>query len=72
MEGTTATVRKYKQLIRRILPVMRSRGQDYQNCRRMTINKVVQEHFREVEVGFVGMFYCEGCTHKLVKKVPEN
>ena len=51
--GTTAIVRKHRQLIRtakqtrveqlsRILPVMRSRGQGYRNCQRIAIYTLVQ------------------------------
>ena len=69
MEGTTATVRKYRQLVRTlkqtwveqvilsgILPVIGRRDQRYRNCRGMTINMLVQKLCREEEVGFVGKF----------------
>ena len=55
-EGTTAIVRKYRQLVRRakqtwveqiilsgILLVMGSRGQGYRNCQRVAINTLVQQ-----------------------------
>ena len=67
--GTTAIVRKHRQLLRRakqtrveqiimsgILPVMGSMGQGYRNCWRMAIDTLVQQLCREEEVGFVGMF----------------
>ena len=72
-EGIAAIVRKYRQLVRTlkqtrvkqvilsgILPVMGSRGQGYQNYRRMAINTIVQQLCREEEVGFVVMFCWEG------------
>ena len=72
-EGTTAIVRKYRQLVRRakqtqveqiilsgILTVMGSRGQGYLNYQRMAINMLVQQLCREEEVGFLGMFCWEG------------
>ena len=77
-EGTTAIVRKYRQLVRRakqtrveqiilsgILPVMGSRApQGYRNCQRMAINTSVQQQLcREEEVGFVGMFCWEADVH---------
>ena len=68
-EGTTAIVRKYRQLIRtlkqtrveqvilsRILPVMGRRGHKYRNCRGMAINMLVQKLCREEEVGFVDLW----------------
>ena len=55
-EGTTVIVRTYRQLVRTpkhtrvepivlslILPVVGSRGQVYQNCRRMAINTLIQQ-----------------------------
>ena len=51
-EGTTAIVRKYRQLVRTrveqvilsgILPVMGRRGHKYRNCRGMAINMLVQK-----------------------------
>ena len=39
-----------------ILPVMGRRGQGCKNCRRMAINTLVQQLYREEEVVFVGMF----------------
>ena len=72
-EGTTAIVRKYRQLVRTlkqmwveqvilsgILPVIGRRGQIYRNCRGMAINGLVQKLCREEEVGFVGKFCWEG------------
>ena len=72
-EGTTAIVRKYRQLVGRakqtqveqiimsgILPLMGSRGQGYRNCRRMAINTIDQQLCREEAAGFVGMFCWEG------------
>ena len=63
-EGTTAIVRKYRQLVRTlkqtrveqvilsgILPVMGRRGHKYRNCRGMAINMLVQKLCREEEVG---------------------
>ena len=68
-EGTTAIVRKYKQLVRTlkqmrveqvilsgILPVMGRRGHKYRNCRGMAINMLVQKLCREEEVGFVDLW----------------
>ena len=65
-EGTTAIVRKYRQLVRTlkqtrveqvilsgILLVMGRRGHKYRNCRGMAINMLVQKLCREEEVGFV-------------------
>ena len=62
-EGTTAIVRKYRQLVRTlkqtrveqvilsgILPVMGRRGHKYRNCRGMAINMLVQRLCREEEV----------------------
>ena len=64
-EGTTAIGKKYRQLVRKakqthveqiimsgILLVMGSRGQGYRNCRRMTINTLVQQLCSEEEVDF--------------------
>ena len=72
-EGTTAIVRKYRQLVRTlkqtrveqvilsgILPVMGRRGHKYRNCRGMAINMLVQKLSREEEVGFMGKFCWEG------------
>ena len=71
-EGTTAIVRKYRQLVRTlkqtrveqvilsgILPVMGRRGHKYRNCRGMAINMLVQKLCRE-EGGFMGKFCWEG------------
>ena len=68
-EGTTAIVRKYRQLIRTlkqtrveqvilsgILPVMGRRGHKYRNCRGMAINMLVQKLCMEEEVGFVDLW----------------
>ena len=62
-EGTTAIVRKYRQLVRTlkqtrveqvilsgILPVMGRRGHKYRNCRGMAINMLFQKLCREEEV----------------------
>ena len=67
-EGTTAIVRKYRQLVRTlkqtrveqvilsgILPVMGRRGHKYRNSREMAINMLVQKQYRE-EVGFVDLW----------------
>ena len=67
-EGTTAIVRKYRQLVRTlkqtwveqvilsgILPMGR-RGHKYRNCRGMAINMLVQKLCREEEVGFVDLW----------------
>ena len=72
-EGTTAIVRKYRQLVRTlkqtrveqvilsgILPVMGRRGHKYRNCRGMAINMLVQKLCREEEGGFMGKFCWEG------------
>ena len=68
-EGTTAIVRKYRQLVRTlkqtrveqvilsgILPVMGRKGHKYRNCRGMAINMLVQKLCREEEVGFVDLW----------------
>ena len=68
-EGTTAIVRKYRQLVRTlkqtrvervilsgILPVIGRRGHRYRNCQARAINVLVQKLCREEEVGFVGKF----------------
>ena len=68
-EGTTAIVRKYRQLIRTlkqtrveqvilsgILPVMGRRGHKYRNCRGMAIKMLVQKLCKEEEVGFVDLW----------------
>ena len=72
-EGTTAIVRKYRQLVRTlkqtrveqvipsgILPVIGRRGQRYRHYQGMAINMLVQKLCREEEVGFVRMFCWEG------------
>ena len=64
-EGTTAKVRKNRQLVRTqkqtwagqvilsgILPVIGRRGQRYRNCRGVAISMLVQKLCREEEVGF--------------------
>ena len=71
-EGTTAIVRKNRQLVRilkqtwveqvilsGILPAIGRRGQIYRNCQGMAINMLVQKLCREEEVGFVGKFCWE-------------
>ena len=68
-KGTTAIVRKYRQLVRTlkqtrveqvilsgILPVMGRRGHKYRNCRGMAINMLVQKLCMEEEVGFVDLW----------------
>ena len=70
-EETTVTLRKYRQLIRAlkqtrvdqimlsgILPVKGRRDQGYRNCRRIAINMLVLQTFREKEVGFVDFWGC--------------
>ena len=68
-EGTTAIVRKYRNLVRTlkqtwveqvilsgILPVIGRRGHRYRKCRGMTINMLVEKLCREEEVGFVDLW----------------
>ena len=68
-EGTTAIVRKYRNLVRTlkqtrveqvilsgILPVIGRRGHIYRNCRGMAINMLVEKLCREEEVGFVDLW----------------
>ena len=63
-EGTTAIVRKCRQLgrtlkqtrVEQVIPVMGRRGHKYRNCRGMTINMLVQKLCREEEVGFVDLW----------------
>ena len=68
-EGTTAIVRKYRNLVRTlkqtrveqvilsgILPVIGRRGHRYQNCRGTAINMLVEKLCREEEVGFVDLW----------------
>ena len=68
-EGTTAIVRKYRNLVRTlkqrqveqvilsgILPVIGRRGHRYRHCRGMAINMLVEKLCREEEVGFVDFF----------------
>ena len=63
-EGTTAIVRKYRQLVRtlkqtrveQVIPVMGRRGHKYRNCRGMAVNMLVQKLCREEEVGFVDLW----------------
>ena len=67
-EGTTAIIRKYRQLIRTlkqtrveqvilsgILPVIGRRGHRYRNCRGVAINELTQKLCREEQVGFVDL-----------------
>ena len=69
MEVKTATVRKYRNLVRAIkqtgveqvilsgiLPEIRRRGHRYRNCRGMAINMLVEKLCREEEVGFVDLW----------------
>ena len=68
-EGTTAIVRKYRNLVRTlkqtrveqvilsgILPVIGRRDRRYRNCRGMAINMLVEKLCREEEVGFVDLW----------------
>ena len=68
-EGTTAIVRKYRNLVRTlkqtrveqvilsgILPVIGRRGHRYRNCRGIAINMLVEKLCREEEVGFVDLW----------------
>ena len=68
-EGTTAIVRKYRNLVRTlkqtrveqvilsgILQVIGRRGHRYRNCRGMAINMLVEKLYREEEVGFVDLW----------------
>ena len=68
-EGTTAIVKKYRNLVRTlkqtrveqvilsgILPVIGRRGHRYRNCRGMAINMLIEKLCRQEEVGFVGSF----------------
>ena len=68
-EGTTAILKKYRDLLRRtkqarvgqiilsgILPVIGSRNQGYRNSRRMSINRLVQQLCKEEDVGFVDLW----------------
>ena len=68
-EGTTAIVRKYRQLVRTlkqtrveqvilsgILPVMDRRGNRYRNCRGIAINMLDEKLSREEKVGFVDLW----------------
>ena len=72
-EGTTAIVRKYRNLVRTlkqtrieqvilsgILPVIGRRGHRYRNFWGMAINMLVKKLCREEEVGFVGKFCWKG------------
>ena len=72
-EGTTAILKKYRDLLRRtkqarvcqiilsgILPVIGSRNQGYRNSRRMSINRLVQQLCKEEDVGFVEQLCGEG------------
>ena len=68
-EGTTAIVKKYRNLLTRtkqarigqiilsgILPVIGDRNQGYRNSRRMAINILVQQLCKEEDVGFVDLW----------------
>ena len=68
-EGTTAIVRKYRNLVRPlkqtqaeqvilsgILPVIGRRGHRYRNCWGMAINMLVEKLCREEEVSFVDLW----------------
>ena len=68
-DGTTAIVRKYRNLVRTlkqtrveqvilsgILLVIGRRGHRYRNCRGMAINMLVEKLCREEEVGFVDLW----------------
>ena len=68
-EGTTAIVRKYRNLVRTlkqtrveqvimsgILPVIGRRGHRYRNYREMAINMLVKKLCREQEVGIVDLW----------------
>ena len=68
-EGTTAIVRKYRNLVRTlkqtrvqheilsgILPAIGRRGHRYRNCHGIAINMLVQKLCREEEVGFVDLW----------------
>ena len=68
-EGTTAIVKKYRDLLKRtkqarvgqiilsgILPVIGGRNQGYRNSRRMSINRLVQQLCKEEDVGFVDLW----------------
>ena len=68
-EGTSATVGKYRSLVKTlkdarigeivlsgILPGMGGRGEEYRNSRRMTLNTQVRKVYVEEGVGFVDMW----------------
>ena len=68
-EGTTAIIRKYRNLVRTlkqtwveqvilsgILPVIGRRGHRYRNCWGMAINMLVKKLCKEEEVGFVDLW----------------
>ena len=68
-EGTTAMVKKYRDLLKRtkkarvgqiilsgILPVIGGWNQGYRNSRRMAINTLVQQLCKEEDVGFVDLW----------------
>ena len=74
-EGTTAIVRKYRNLVRTLkqtrveqvilsgmLPVIGTKGHRYRNCWGMAFNMLVDKICREEEVGFVdlGEIFLEG------------
>ena len=60
-EGTTAIVRKYRNLVRtlkqtRVEQVIGRRGHRYRNCRGVAINMLIEKLCREEEVGFVDLW----------------
>ena len=69
-EGTTAIVRKYRQLVRTLKQtqveqvilsgILQVIGNIYKNCRGIAIDMLVQKLCREEEVVFVGKFCWEG------------
>ncbi|KAK2173008.1 hypothetical protein NP493_911g00013 [Ridgeia piscesae] len=67
-DGTTRIVQRYRELVETlkktrveqiilsaILPVMRERGAIYINCKRMTINSLIEQMCEEGGVGFVDL-----------------
>ena len=72
-EGTTAIVRKYRNLVRTlkqtrieqvilsgILPVIGRRGHIYRNCRGMAINMLVEKRKRKLVLWICGEVLLEG------------
>ena len=70
-EGTTATVKKYRNILKRthqarvgqiimsgILPVIDGRNQGYRNSRRMVIKRLVQHICKEEDMGFMDLWSC--------------